>query len=96
MSASDRFVHLQRGLIVPLPACELVLDLEQRGLKLWLEGGDVLVEGRDLTREDVANLKRWKPHVLLLLAYVACDAHLRDSNQSPPDCGPLVMRRQTP
>lgn len=92
---SDRLVFLQGGLVVPLEACELVLEMERRGLKLWLDGEDVLIEGRDITPDVVAGVRRWKPHVRLLLAYVASDGHLVDDSSPRPEVGPvLVTRRQ--
>jgi hypothetical protein len=72
MSSSD-FVALRGGLTLPLPAVELAIDLERRGLQLRVEKGDVLCVGpRDrLTDEDRAALRRWKAHVLALLTYNA-------------------------
>ncbi len=85
MSASD-FVVLKGGLVVPLPAVELALDLERRGIELWIEDGDALCVGPPdhLTDEDRAALRRWKPHVLALLTYVPKAApYLKVVDMSP-------------
>ena len=67
------FVTLKGGLTLPLPAVELALDLERRGIRLWTEDGEVLFVGppKQLTDDDRVALRRWKPHVLALLAYEA-------------------------
>ncbi|HMJ81950.1 MAG TPA: hypothetical protein VK504_02215 [Vicinamibacterales bacterium] len=70
--SSSELVILRGGLVVPLPAVELALDLERRGIELWIEDGDALCVGppTHLTDEDRAALRRWKLHVLAFLAYV--------------------------
>jgi hypothetical protein len=75
MSRSD-FVTLRGGLTLPLGAVQLALDLEQRGLHLRREDGDVLFVGprERLTDDDRAGLRRWKRHLLAILEYDA-DAH---------------------
>ena len=69
----DDLVILRGGLTLPLPAVELALDLERRGIRLWTEDGEVLFVGppKQLTDDDRVALRRWKPHVLALLAYEA-------------------------
>jgi hypothetical protein len=93
LSVSDQFVHLRGGAVVPLAAFALVLNLERRGFKLWLDGDDVLVEGRDIIPDDLAELRRLKPQVRALLAYVADDRHLRDGCR-PLDVGPVLVNRR--
>jgi hypothetical protein len=76
MSSSD-FVTLRGGLTLPLAALQLAWDLEDRGLHLTLDGdGDVLSVGPGdrLTDADRALIRRWKPHLLAIVAYDA-DAH---------------------
>lgn len=69
MSASD-FITLAGGLTVPLEPLMLALDLEARGFHMFAEGEDLLVQpAARLTPEDIASLKRWKRHVLAILAY---------------------------
>jgi hypothetical protein len=49
----------------------LLFDLEDRGVRVELDGGDLLVRPRTLlTETDQQNLRRWKRHILALLAYV--------------------------
>lgn len=72
MSASDEFVILRPSMIVPRAAYEAVLRAEALGYTLRLDGPDVIVSGRRGTALDpslVDALRRWKPHVRMLLAY---------------------------
>ena len=73
MSASEQFVSLRGGLMLPLPAVQLALDLEHRGLYLRLEDGDVLVVGpRERLTDDVRiAIRRWKTHLLTIASYDA-------------------------
>lgn len=77
---ADRFVILRDGLIVPAPAYLLLLDLEARGFTLARDGDTLVVTPHEqLTRQDCAACRRWKWHLILLLAYctrVDLDAHL--------------------
>jgi hypothetical protein len=52
------------------------LDLEDRGLTLTIDDGDVLVVGprNRLTDDDRALIRRWKRHLLAIVTYDA-DAH---------------------
>lgn len=85
---------LQHGLVVPRAAYDLVLAVEARGIVLTLEGDDVIAAGRDLRPEDIQALRQWKPHVRLLLAYVADDRHLFDPALPCRDHGPFVVTRR--
>jgi len=69
----SEFVVLKGGLTLPLAAVEFALDLERRGLQLRSEDGDVLFVGpRDrLTDDDRLGIRRWKWHLLALVA--ACE-----------------------
>ncbi len=93
MGDSDRFVHLQGGLVLPLASCELALELETRGFTLTQEGADILVvsPAGQLTPEDCTRIRQWKYHLLLVVAYTPSDAHLFDNTVPAP--GPLVTRR---
>ena len=75
---TDRFVIFPHGRIVPAPAVVLLLDLESRGFTLTTEDRTTLVVSppEKLTRLDCAALRRWKWHVLGLLAYTPDDSHL--------------------
>lgn len=71
MSRSE-FVVLP-GLTVPLEVVQLALDLEQRGVHLIREDGDVLLVGprERVTDDDRVQLRRWKRHLLAIMAYDA-------------------------
>jgi len=75
VSASN-FVTLRGGLTLPVAAIRLALDLEDRGLTLTIDDGDVLVVGprNRLTDDDRALIRRWKRHLLAIVTYDA-DAH---------------------
>ncbi|MGC4086219.1 MAG: hypothetical protein QM736_29870 [Vicinamibacterales bacterium] len=71
-NASDRYIHLRGGFVIPLEPWSLAADLELRGFRLFVDGGDLLViPGPNSQLSDVERqaLRRWKPHVLALLAY---------------------------
>ena len=69
-SACGRYVMLPGGLALPLEPIELALELERRGIKLWRDGEDIVIEPFSLlSQDDVRALKRWKLHVLALLDY---------------------------
>jgi len=70
MSASD-FVVLP-GLVLPIAAVRLALDLEERGLHMHADGEFLSVGPRELlTDADRVELRRWKQHLLAMLAYDA-------------------------
>jgi hypothetical protein len=49
----------------------LALELERRGIRLWRDGEDIVIEPFfKLTEDDTRQLKLWKRHVLELLDYV--------------------------
>ncbi len=95
MAVSDgRFVHLQAGLVLPLASVELALTLEERGFTLTRDGDVLVVSPADtLTPDDCARIRKWKHHLLLVLAYTPTDAHLFDNTVPAPQTGPLVVRR---
>jgi hypothetical protein len=68
MNASD-FVVLRSGLTLPLPAVRLALDLENRGLRLQVEGAGLTVSPRDrITDEDRTQIRLWKHHLIAIIA----------------------------
>ena len=70
-SERDRFVTLKNGPTLPIEPVMLALELEERGFRMTHEGDDVLsVQPHErLTRDDCVRIRRWKPHILALLAY---------------------------
>lgn len=68
LDASKRFVEVG-GLTLPADVVLLALDLEARGFSLTPAGDDLLVQPFSLlTDEDARQLRRWKLHLLALLA----------------------------
>lgn len=68
MSASD-YVVFSSGLALPLAALRLAWELEARGLHLGADGEMLTLGPRDLiTDEDRARVRRWKPHLLAIVA----------------------------
>ena len=65
------FVMLQGGLIVPVPALVLALDVEARGFEQTLDaGGEYRIEPVDrLTDVDRAAISRWRRHLAAMVAY---------------------------
>lgn len=61
------------GLTLPLAAVELALDLERRDLKLSIEGDRLRVSGPngkpDLSPADVDAIRKYKAHLMALVAY---------------------------
>jgi hypothetical protein len=89
--SEGRFVFLQGGMVVPLAAVIAALNIERAGHRLRLDGDGLFIEpDGSIDPEDLAELRRWKPHVRLLLAYVADDRHLRDEQRPRPDVGPVL------
>ncbi len=67
--ASD-YVLLRGGLAVPVAPLLLLFQLEERGLTLAQDGDDLIVRPRErLTADDCQQIRRWKMHLLALLAY---------------------------
>lgn len=91
MAGSDRFVQLgQRGgPLIPADGYHLYVELGERGFAMTAEdAGKVLVvrPPEKLTTADVARLKRWRWHLLLILDYFArphFDAHLYRDTPAP-------------
>ena len=71
-SHSDDVVVLVGGLVVPREAVHVAIDLELRGMTLQAAGDRLTVSpGCTLTDDDRAQIRRWKRHLLALVAYVA-------------------------
>jgi len=71
MRSSD-VVTLRGGLTVPIAALRLAWQLEERGFRLAIAGGDTLrvTPGSKLTAEDLAALRVHKAALLEIVAYV--------------------------
>jgi hypothetical protein len=50
-----------------MDAREIVADLRRRGMQLWTEGDDVLIDPDELTEADAATIMTHKPAILALL-----------------------------
>ena len=69
-SCCGRYVMLPGGLALPIEPILLALELERRGVKLWRDGDDIVIEPFSLlSDDDKTQLKFWKRHVLALLDY---------------------------
>lgn len=73
--SDDRFIELRNGPSVPVEAFRLAQDLiTTRGLVLRQEGDLLRVSNPDgsrpdLSPEDVEAIRKWKAHLLALIAY---------------------------
>jgi len=77
-SSSEPLCYLRPGLILPAPAILAVLALERAGHRLSLaaSGEHIHVErapGVAVDPDDLAALRRWKRHAILLLRYLPSD-----------------------
>ena len=65
------FVTLKGGLVLPLPAVLLALDLERRGFRLSLDAEDHIVIDPQaaFTEIDVIAIDHWRLHLAALLSY---------------------------
>jgi TubC N-terminal docking domain len=68
-----KFVTLKNGLILPLPAITLALDLERRGARLSLDADRqiVVAPSAALTDTDRVAIYRWRLHLAAIVAYIA-------------------------
>jgi hypothetical protein len=62
---------LKAGLVVPLEALQLAWSLEDRGATFAVEGGKLVVEAPAavVTNADRAAIKRWRAHLIAIVAY---------------------------
>lgn len=59
------------GLTCPADALRLLFDLEGRGFRLEPRGDMLIIQPHaQLTEDDCRQIRRWKLHLLALLAYV--------------------------
>lgn len=70
------YVELRGGLTVPEASLALLLDLERRDLRCRQDGDNLRIAtaegGRpNLSEDDTAAIRKWKTHLLALMAYVA-------------------------
>ena len=71
-SSTDRFVTFHGGLTLPAEALRLAIDLELKGVSLTADGDHLVVRPRHLlTTDEQEAVRRWKWHLLALLAYEA-------------------------
>jgi len=90
---SEPLVNLQGGFVVPIAVFNLVLGCEAAGIRLWIaweHGAEIIKADGPLTPDLIAELKRWKPHVLAILKYTADDRHLFDPSTPFPEHGPAL------
>ena len=66
-----KFVTLNGGLTVPVPALQLALDLEARGIPLSTDAHHQFVVPTDdrLTTDDRVAIRRWHRHLGAIVAY---------------------------
>lgn len=70
-NAADRYVVLRGGLVLPLTPLLLLLDLEARGVTVHRDADDLVIRpAAQLTDEDKAAIRRWKPQLRALVVYV--------------------------
>ena len=63
---------------IPLSAHLVVVAIEHAGHRMIVEGADIVIKpGVGLDVHLLAELRRWKPHAIMLLGYTADDSHLR-------------------
>lgn len=71
MCDPDRFVWLSSGLVAPAEALALAWRLEDSGFRFRLdaEGRLEVAPFADLTREDLAALRRWRLHLAAIISH---------------------------
>jgi hypothetical protein len=72
-SASEAFVTLRGGLIVPVDALKLAWSLEDRGGIFLVENDELIIDGPAglLTDRDRAAIRRWRNHLKAIATYQA-------------------------
>ena len=69
--AESEMVVLRGGVLVSIEAISFALDLESRGVRLEVDGADLLFSPRDrVTDEDKQRLRALKPHLTAIVRYV--------------------------
>jgi hypothetical protein len=71
LSPVTQFVSLKGGLVLPVPAIALAIDLERRGFRLWLDRNQQfhIEPAPALTDLDRAGIRRWHWHLGAIVAY---------------------------
>jgi hypothetical protein len=70
MASDSDLVTLADGLVVPLPALQVLWRLEDRGLNLQVVDSDIIVRPSGaLTDAERGEIRRLKPHIVALLVY---------------------------
>lgn len=74
----DRLVWLRGGLCVPIAPYLLLHRLESQGFtfRLAVDGVPEVAPFDRLTAKDLAALRRWRYHIVLLIRYTPDDTHL--------------------
>ena len=80
MASCDRLVWLPGSCVVPVDVCRLALRLEASGFtfRLAADGSLEVAPFDRLTPEDLAELRRWKHHIAMVLRHTPDDSHLYD------------------
>ena len=79
MSQEPRSVELNSGLRVSIAALQLAIDLEMRDFTLSVHDGLIYVDPRErLTNDEMAQIRRYRWHLLAILAYRAPDIQTRE------------------
>jgi hypothetical protein len=73
LAAPITFVTLKGGLVLPVPAVRLALDLEQRGFRMSLDPDQQfqIEPTATLTEADLAAIRRWRLHLAAIIGYDA-------------------------
>ena len=67
---ASNFVTLKNGPTLPLEPWLLALRLEAKGLRLSVEGDELVVQpGGHLSTEERPEIRRWKLHLMAIAAY---------------------------
>lgn len=68
---TDRFVTLRNGLVLPIQAVRLALDLENRGIRLEADDDGLAVSPKHLIRdEDRVEIRKYRNHLMVIATYV--------------------------
>ena len=76
--STDRLVCLRGGFVTPIEPYLLLLRLERDGFtfRLSADGVPEVAPFDRVTADDLAALRRWRSHIVLLLRYEPDDTHL--------------------
>ena len=73
----SKSVELKGGLRVSIAALRLAIDLEMRDFTLSVQDGLIYVDPRErLTNDEMARIRRYRWHLLAILAYRAPDLEI--------------------